>query len=117
MQPTTRCNPDMPLTKEEREFLNAYVYEATSGPPFGGPATKALSAQGIWYADLSWLLTAYQRELCAEGKIPSGIANPNPPPSPWRDLDEVRQRNTQLRSELDSSDLFRKRQPEPNATI
>lgn len=53
----------MPLTPDERVFLDAYVYEATSGPPFGGPATRDLKNRGIFYRDLSWLLAAYQREL------------------------------------------------------
>ncbi len=89
----------MPLTREERQFLDAYVHEATSGPPFGGPATQDLGQRGVWYSDLDWLLTAYQRELCAEGSIPSGIRNPNPPPSPWATLEEAKRRNEELRQE------------------
>jgi hypothetical protein len=87
----------MPLTPEERRFLDAYVYEATNGPPFGGPATRDLSRRGIWYSDLSWILTAYQRELSAEGKSTTGISNPSPPPCPWQDRDEVAIRNGELR--------------------
>ncbi len=94
----------MPLTQEERQFLDAYVYEATNGPPFGGPATKDLSRRGIWYPDLSWILTAYQRELSAEGRVPTGIHNPNPPPSPWEDLQTAKQRNQVLKEELRSLD-------------
>jgi hypothetical protein len=91
----------MPLTPEERAFLDAFVYEATNGPPFGGPATRDLNRKGIWYPDLSWILTAYQRELSAEGKSPSGVSLPNPPPSPWKNLEQVKVRNQALRSELD----------------
>lgn len=91
----------MPLTSKERAFLDAYVYEATNGPPFGGPATTDLKRRGVFYPDLSWLLTAYQRELCAEGKIPSGIHNPTPPPSPWENLERVKARNHALREELE----------------
>jgi hypothetical protein len=92
----------MELTPEEREFLAAFVYEATNGPPFGGPATRDLSRRGIWYPNLSWILTAYQREPCAEGKVPSGTYNPNPPPSPWENLQQVKLRNDVLRAELES---------------
>jgi hypothetical protein len=90
----------MPLTQEEREFLDAYVHEATHGPQFGGPATDDLSRRGVWYPDLLWLLAAYQRELCAEGKIPSGVHNPNPPPSPWDGLEQVKLRAQTLKEEL-----------------
>ncbi len=92
----------MPLTPQELTFLDAYVYEATHGPPFGGPATRDLAQRGVWYSDLSWLLTAYQRELCAAGRIPSGIRNPTPPPSPWENLEQVKVRNQALRRELES---------------
>jgi len=90
----------MPLTAEERSFLDAFVYEATHGPPFGGPGTRDLNQRGIWYPDLSWLLTAYQREMSAEGKFPSGTANANPPSCPWEDVEQVKQRNETLRGEL-----------------
>jgi hypothetical protein len=90
----------MPLTHEEREFLDAYVFEATNGPPFGGPATRILSQNGIHYIDLSWILTAYQRELSAEGKPAAGILNPEPRPSPWEILCRVKERNRVLKMEL-----------------
>jgi len=92
----------MPLTSKEREFLDAYVYEVTHGPPFGGPATTDLKGKGIYYTDLSWLLTAYQRELSAQGIPADGIHNPSPPPSPWQTLEEAKDRNQALKEELDS---------------
>ena len=92
----------MPLTSKEREFLDAYVYEVTHGPPFGGPATTDLRGRGIYYTDLSWLLTAYQRQLAAQGIPADGIRNSNPPPSPWQTLEEAKGRNQALREELDS---------------
>jgi hypothetical protein len=91
----------MPLSPEERRFLDAYVYEATHGPPFGGPATRGLAQMGIGYAHLSWILTAYQRELSKERTPASGIHNVDPPPSPWNSLHEVQQRAQVLRHELD----------------
>jgi hypothetical protein len=89
----------MPLTPEERKFLDAYVYEATHGPPFGGPATRDLGQRGIWYSDLSWILTAYQRELSAEGIPAIGTLNPEPPPSPWPTLERAKQRSQELQQE------------------
>jgi hypothetical protein len=91
----------MPLTRDEREFLDAYVYEATSGPPFGGPATQDLGQRGIWYQHLSWILTAYQRELSAEGTPSTGKHNPSPPASPWATLEQVHTRNQELRDEYE----------------
>lgn len=90
----------MALTKAEREFLNAYVYEATH-EPFGGPATSDLHRRGIHYSDLNWILTVYDRELCAQG-IPSlGQQNPHPPPSPWTELAQAKLRNQELRQECE----------------
>jgi hypothetical protein len=91
----------MPLTPEERRFLDAYVFEATHGPPFGGPATRILASKGIGYLHLDWILTAYQRELSAEGKPVTGTSNPDPPPSPWANLDEVNARSRGLQEELE----------------
>src|SRR5262249_45571692 len=89
-------------TSAERAFLDAYVYEATTAP-FGGPATTDLRRRGIFYTDLLWILAAYQRELCAEGKIPSGVHNPTPPPSPWENLERASARNQELREELEAA--------------
>jgi len=88
----------VPLTPSERVFLDAYVYEATH-VPFGGPATRDLGQRGIWYSDLNWILTAYQGELSAEGTPCIGIQNPEPPPSPWQTLEEVKQRSLQMQQE------------------
>lgn len=91
----------MPLTQEERRFLDAYVYEATHGPPFGGPATRNLGQRNIWYSDLGWILTSYQRELSAEGRPATGFLDPEPPTIPWEDLDWVKHRSRVLREELE----------------
>ncbi len=88
----------MPLTKTEREFLNAYVHEATH-EPFGGPATSDLHRRGIHYSDLNWILTAFDRELRAQGIPPLGQQNPSPPPSPWTELAHAKLRNQELRDE------------------
>jgi hypothetical protein len=89
----------MPLTKDEREFLDAYVYEATTYP-FGGPATLDLRQRRIFYNDVHWLLTAYHRELCALGIPAMGKHNPTPPSSPWETLEMAKLRNEKVRDEL-----------------
>ena len=48
----------MLLTHREREFLAAFLYEATTDP-FKGPATEELHRRNIYYTDLSYLMTAY----------------------------------------------------------
>jgi hypothetical protein len=88
----------MPLTTTEREFLNAYIYEVTH-EPFGGPATSDLRRRGIHYSDLNWILTAFDREQCAEGIPALGQQHPNPPPSPWPELAHAKRRNQELREE------------------
>jgi len=42
----------MPLTRAEREFLTAYVYEVTQ-ENFRGPATNDIHRCGIHYSDLN----------------------------------------------------------------
>lgn len=95
----------MPLAKDEREFLDAYVFEVTHGPPFGGPATTELARRGVHYSDLSWILTAYDRERCRERRELPASPNPNPPPCPWDDLQQVKGRDAALRQEQDSQFL------------
>ncbi len=50
----------MPLTDREREFLAAFIREATTDP-FTGPATEELHRRNIYYTDLSHLINAYYR--------------------------------------------------------
>jgi hypothetical protein len=91
----------MPLSSDEREFLDAFVYEATN-EPFTGRATKDLRERDIYYTDLHWLLTAYDRERCAERRPLRSTPHPAPSPSPWADLEEVQRRGEQLRAELEA---------------
>src|SRR5260370_33555545 len=91
----------MPLSKEERDFLDAFVYEATH-EPFGGPATTDLRRREIYYADLHGLLTSYHRELVNERTMPLGKYNPSPPPSPWANREELDRRNRVLMRECAS---------------
>lgn len=88
----------MPLTKEERDFLDAYVYEATH-EPFSGPATNDLRRRDIYYADLHGALTAYHRETTGRRTLPFGKHNPCPPPSPWPTRADAERRNQALLEE------------------
>ncbi|MFO0965801.1 MAG: hypothetical protein U0793_09495 [Gemmataceae bacterium] len=88
----------MPLTKEERAFLDAYVWEATH-EPFGGPAASDLRGRDIYYPDLHGLLTAYHREMQNEQAAPFGKRNPCPPACPWRDRGEVDERGRMVMEE------------------
>ena len=88
----------MPLTMEERDFLDAYLHEATH-EPFGGPATDELRRRGIFYADLHGLLTAYHRELVSQGTMPVGKHNPCPPTSPWATREQAEHRSRTLMDE------------------
>jgi hypothetical protein len=47
------------LTTQEKEFLDAFLFEATNSPFFRGPATKALHGIGVEYRDISYLSWAY----------------------------------------------------------
>jgi hypothetical protein len=95
----------MPLTNEEKTFLDVFVFEATNGPPFGGPTTRNLHQCGIRYHDISWLLTAYQRELSAQGIPPIGHASATALASPWNSLEEAKARDEEMREELQRREL------------
>ena len=74
----------MLLTDREREFLAAFIYEATTDP-FKGPATEELHRLNIYYTDLSHLMTAYYQENPDAQEGFGGRYNPTPPPCPWTD--------------------------------
>src|SRR5260370_29704674 len=97
-RPRSQSKGIMPLTKEERQFLEAYVYEATH-EPFGGSATNDLRGRGIYYADLHGLLTSYHHELSKERILPFGKHNLFPPSSPWANREELERRNRALLQE------------------
>src|SRR5437667_376475 len=48
-------------------------------------------------------LTAYERELSAEGMPITGTHNPEPPPHPWQSLEEAKARDQALRAELEGA--------------
>lgn len=74
----------MTLTKHERDFLAAFIYEATTDP-FKGPATDDLHRHGIYYSHIMNLMAAYHGENNPDQEGLGGKRNPNPPPCPWPD--------------------------------
>ena len=89
----------MLLTDREREFLAAFIHEATTDP-FKGPATKELHHGNIYYTDLSHLMTAYYRESTRDQQGFGGKYNPTPPSCPWLDRDTALRRDREVEAEL-----------------
>jgi hypothetical protein len=89
----------MLLTELEREFLAAFIAEATNDP-FKGPATEALHRRNIYYTDLPHLLTAYYQEKPAGPEGFGGKLNPVPPPCPWKDHETAVRRDREVETEL-----------------
>ncbi len=89
----------MPLTDHEDAFLAAFICEAATEPFFTGPATKKLHANGIDYADLSWLMTAYGRghQATFDGNaLVFGKPDPEPPDCPWPNRESAIRRVEEL---------------------
>jgi len=85
----------MLLTAHERDFLAAFIYEATTDP-FKGPATQDLHRRNICYTDLPHLVTAYYRENAGGQEGFGGKYNPTPAPCPWPDRDAAVRRNREI---------------------
>jgi len=85
----------MGLTNHERDFLAAFIYEATT-EPFKGPATADLHRHGIYYSDIHSLLAAYYRENNPDQEGLGGKRNLNPPPCPWLDRDDAVRRGREV---------------------
>jgi hypothetical protein len=92
----------MLLTDAERDFLAAYIYEATT-EPFKGPATEDLHGRGIYYDDLSYLMTAFHRERSPSQENFGGRPSKSPPPSPWLDRAAALRRNREIQALLNQS--------------
>jgi len=84
------------LTKEEKDFLDVFLHEATTSPFFNGPATKALYAIGAEYRDISFLGWAYQHEVGMTG-YGWGLAAEVAPPLPWTNKEELLRRDQEIR--------------------
>ena len=89
----------MLLTEHERQFLAAFIHEATTDP-FKGPATDELHRRNIYYTDLSHLMTAYYWES-ASAREGLGGKHTTPPPCPWKDRDTAGRRDCEVDIELE----------------
>jgi hypothetical protein len=85
----------MLLTEREREFLAAFIYEATTDP-FKGPATEELHRRDIYYTDLPHLLAAYYRENPGYQQGFAGNKVATLPHCPWSDRETVARRDQQV---------------------
>ena len=85
------------LTPAEKDFLDAFLHEATTSPFFNGPATKALYAIGIEYRDISYLAWAYQQEV-PRTNFEWGHAAEVAPPLPWTSRESALRRNQEIQS-------------------
>jgi len=86
----------MILTREEITFLEVYCYEGTE-PPFGGPATEAMTRIGIQSGDTLNLQWAYLRDQPPMGPVigkPSKVA----PPLPWPHREAILRRDAEIRT-------------------
>jgi len=90
------------LTNREREFLTAFIHEATTDP-FKGPATDELHRRDIYYTDLRHLLAAYYREGPREHVDLGGKPVGTLPPCPWADREMAARRDQQVEVELDQA--------------
>jgi hypothetical protein len=84
----------MILTDVERAFLDVFLHEATTSP-FTGPATAALHAIGVEYADISHIAWAYGQDVprkTFEIGHPAAVS----PPVPWNDREEALRRDRDI---------------------
>jgi hypothetical protein len=86
----------MILTREEISFLDVYCHEGTE-PPFGGPATDALTGIGVHNGDTLNLQWAYLRDKPPTGPV-IGNARVVAPSLPWPDREAVLRRDAEIRA-------------------
>jgi hypothetical protein len=91
----------MLLTNSEREFLAAFIHEATTDP-FKGPATQELHQRDIYYTDLPHLLAAYYCENHGEQDGLGGKSVASLPACPWTDRDSAVRRDQEIELQLGS---------------
>ena len=92
----------MLLTDCKREFLAAFIYEATTDP-FKGPATEELHRRNIYYTDLSHVIAAYYRENPLDQEGFGGKHHSAPPPCPWLDRETAARRDREVEAELEGT--------------
>ena len=86
----------MLLTRDEISFLDVYCYEGTE-PPFGGPATDAMTGLGVHSGDTLNLQWAYLRDKPPTGPV-IGNAGDTAPPLPWPNREAVLGRDAEIRA-------------------
>jgi hypothetical protein len=84
----------MILTRAEISFLDVYCHEGTE-PPFGGPATDAMTSIGVHNGDTLNLQWAYLRDNPPSGPV-IGSASETAPPLPWPDREAVLRRDAEI---------------------
>lgn len=92
----------MVLTDRERDFLAAFLAEATTDP-FTGPATEELHRRDIYYSDVPHLLAAYYQQSPPDEEGLGGKPNARPPRCPWKDRDRALQRDREAGAALESA--------------
>jgi hypothetical protein len=92
----------MLLTNSEREFLAAFIHEATTDP-FQGPATQELHRRDIYYTDLPHLMAAYYYESGGNEEGFGGKYVPTTPVSPWKDRESAVRRDHEVEIQLGSA--------------
>jgi hypothetical protein len=83
------------LTREEKEFLDVFLHEATTSPFFSGTATKALYAIGVEYRDISYIAWAYDQEV-PRTSFEWGHSADVAPALPWKTQEAVLLRNQEI---------------------
>ena len=86
----------MILTRDEISFLDVYCHEGTE-PPFGGPATDAMTSIGVHSGDTLNLQWAYLRDNPPTGPV-IGSASDIAPPLPWPNRVAVLRRDAEIRA-------------------
>ena len=86
----------MILTREELSFLDVYCHEGTE-PPFGGPATDAMTGIGVHSGDTLNLQWAYLRDNPPTSPV-IGNASALAPLLPWPNREAVLQRDAEIRT-------------------
>ena len=86
----------MILTRDEISFLDVYCHEGTE-PPFGGPATDAMTSIGVHSGGTLNLQWAYLHDKPPTGPVIGSASDINPP-LPWPNRAAVLQRDAEIRA-------------------
>lgn len=95
----------MILTRDEISFLDVYSHEGTE-PPFGGPATDAMTSIGVHSGDTLNLQWAYLRDQPPTGPVIGSAGDPAPP-LPWPSREAVLRRDAEIRALREQLQLAR----------